>query len=64
MTEFFDEMLNPADAGDTNSVRGPYADYGRWFESEDPRRIHLKAAQAEAFFRKTGINRSSASLLP
>jgi len=55
MTDFFDEMLNPADAGDATGMRGPYADYGSWFESEDPHRIHQKATQAEAFFRKTGI---------
>ncbi len=55
MTDFFDEMLDPAGSGDAVKMRGPYDDYGRWFEGEDPRRIHLKAAQAEAFFRKTGI---------
>jgi len=55
MTGFFDEMLGNADAGDAGAFRSPYADYGRWFNSEDPKRIHQKAAQAEAFFRKTGI---------
>jgi len=55
MTGFFDEMLGNADAGGAGEFRGPYADYGRWFNGEDPRRIHQKAAQAEAFFRKTGI---------
>ena len=55
MTDFFDEMLDDAAAGDTANKREPYADYGRWFDSEDPHRIHQKAAQAEEFFRKTGI---------
>ena len=55
MTKFFDEMLSNENAGDTAGMREPYADYGRWFEGEDPNRIHQKAAQAEAFFRKTGI---------
>ncbi len=55
MTGFFDEMLGNEDAGGMQVMRDPYEDYGRWFKSEDPKRIHLKAAQAEAFFRKTGI---------
>jgi uncharacterized circularly permuted ATP-grasp superfamily protein len=55
MTDFFDEMLKDASAGDAANVRGPYEEYGRWFESEDPNRIHQKALQTEAFFRKTGI---------
>jgi len=55
MTDFFDEMMDSADAGEMLSVREPYADYGRWFESADPGRIQQKAAQAEEFFRKTGI---------
>lgn len=37
------------------SVREPYAAYGDWLDREDPARIHRKAAQAEAFFRRTGI---------
>lgn len=41
--------------GDAKSVREPYLDYSEWFEDEDPARIHRKAGQAEAFFRKTGI---------
>ncbi len=32
MTDFFDEMLDPAGAGDAVKVRDPYADYGRWFD--------------------------------
>ncbi len=55
MTDFFDEMLNPAEPGDGISMREPYVDYGQWFAGADPDRIRLKAAQAEAFFRKTGI---------
>lgn len=39
----------------SQSVREPYAKYGGWLDKEDPSRIHRKAAQAEAFFRKTGI---------
>jgi uncharacterized circularly permuted ATP-grasp superfamily protein len=55
MTDFFDEMLVDANAGDAQDLRGPYADYGRWYRGEDHERILRKAAQAEAFFRKTGI---------
>jgi len=55
MIEFFDEMLDQAGNGDANVMREPYTDYGRWFEAEDPGHIHQKAAQAEAFFRRTGI---------
>jgi uncharacterized circularly permuted ATP-grasp superfamily protein len=55
MTGFFDEMLGNAEAGGAQEMRGPYVDYGHWFNSENPQRIHQKAAQAEAFFRKTGI---------
>ena len=36
-------------------VSGPYADYAEWLDQEDAERIHDKAAQAEAFFRRTGI---------
>lgn len=39
----------------TDEVRAPYADYGEWLGHEDPKRIRKKAAQAEAFFRTTGI---------
>jgi uncharacterized circularly permuted ATP-grasp superfamily protein len=48
--KFFDEMLE-----NDQSIREPYSKYGSWLEKEDPSRIHRKAAQAEAFFRKTGI---------
>lgn len=48
--DFFDEMQGLAD-----TVSEPYAQYSEWFEQEEPGRILGKAAQAEAFFRKTGI---------
>ncbi|MEO8722473.1 MAG: circularly permuted type 2 ATP-grasp protein [Sphingobium sp.] len=48
--DFFDEMQGLAD-----TVSEPYAQYCKWFEQEEPSRILGKAAQAEAFFRKTGI---------
>lgn len=47
---FFDEMH-----GLQGTVSTPYAVYSDWFEQEEPARILKKAAQAEAFFRKTGI---------
>ena len=56
MIEFFDEMLSNESTNASAGMREPYADYGRWFEGEDPGRIHPKAAQAEAFFRNTGIH--------
>ena len=46
----FDEML-----GSDDVVREPYADYKNWLDQEDARRLHRKADDAEAFFRKTGI---------
>ncbi len=47
---FFDEMR-----GTTDTVRPPYADYNDWFDAEDPKRLRLKAAEAENLFRLTGI---------
>ena len=47
---FFDEML-----GTEKAIREPYEAYSGWLGKEDPARIHRKSAQAEAFFRKTGI---------
>ena len=47
---FFDEMLASED-----SVREPYGAYGSWLNKESPSRIRRKSAQAEAFFRRTGI---------
>jgi hypothetical protein len=55
MTDYFDEMLGDSGADDAVNMRGPYQDYGHWFDREDPNRIHRKAVQAEGFFRKTGI---------
>jgi len=55
MIDFFDEMLKSAYEGDAIRMREPYEDYGLWFNAEEPDRIHKKAAQAEAFFRRTGI---------
>ncbi|MCF2872598.1 circularly permuted type 2 ATP-grasp protein [Octadecabacter sp. G9-8] len=46
----FDEMLL-----DSDGMRGPYAEYGRWFEQQDPARLIQKSQEAEAFFRRTGI---------
>ncbi|MCW8873874.1 MAG: circularly permuted type 2 ATP-grasp protein, partial [Xanthomonadales bacterium] len=55
MSDIFDEMWGDAGAGGLANMRSPYQDYGHWFDREDPKRIHRKAGQAEAFFRKTGI---------
>jgi uncharacterized circularly permuted ATP-grasp superfamily protein len=46
----FDEML-----GSGEDVRPPYQDYKNWLDGEDVKRLHRKSAEAEAFFRKTGI---------
>ncbi|MBF9060840.1 circularly permuted type 2 ATP-grasp protein [Rhodobacterales bacterium HKCCSP123] len=35
--------------------RGPYGTYGAWFEGEDLRELRKKSAEAEQFFRRTGI---------
>ncbi|QJB69353.1 circularly permuted type 2 ATP-grasp protein [Parasphingorhabdus halotolerans] len=48
-------MLVAAAAAGEGSVREPYSGYGKWLDGEDPKRIRKKAAQAEAFFRTTGI---------
>jgi uncharacterized circularly permuted ATP-grasp superfamily protein len=47
---FFDEM-----SGGKSEPRPPYAEYGRWFESEDIARLRKKSSEAETFFRRTGI---------
>ncbi|MEO1701586.1 MAG: circularly permuted type 2 ATP-grasp protein [Pseudomonadota bacterium] len=47
---FFDEMYE-ADG----SARAPYALYNQWLENEDIKRLLKKSAEAEAFFRRTGI---------
>ncbi|WP_417622436.1 circularly permuted type 2 ATP-grasp protein [Parasphingorhabdus sp.] len=41
--------------GDGDTVRRPYQDYKNWLDREDVKRLHRKSAEAEAFFRKTGI---------
>ncbi|VWX57801.1 conserved hypothetical protein [Sphingorhabdus sp. 109] len=46
----FDEMLGSGD-----DVRPPYRDYKSWLDRENVKRLHRKSADAEAFFRKTGI---------
>jgi uncharacterized circularly permuted ATP-grasp superfamily protein len=53
--DFFDEMLGPSGSNGTEPLRAPYSDYGSWFDGEEQTRILKKAAQAEAFFRTTGI---------
>lgn len=46
----FDEMF-----GDNDLLREPYAKYQQWIEDEDTKNLNKKAAEAEAFFRRTGI---------
>lgn len=41
--------------GSDGDVRSPYQDYKNWLDREDGKRLHRKSADAEAFFRKTGI---------
>ena len=48
--KFFDEML-----GSGNGPRPPYDSYDGWFHSEDLRDLQKKSADAERFFRRTGI---------
>ena len=45
----FDEMKSDAGA------RHPYDYYDSWFAAQDNQRLAQKAAEAEAFFRRTGI---------
>ncbi|MDU9004438.1 circularly permuted type 2 ATP-grasp protein [Sedimentitalea todarodis] len=45
----FSEMQAP------EGVRQPYVHYADWFSGQDAKRLAKKAAQAEAFFRRTGI---------
>ena len=47
---FFNEMIGHAEA-----ARAPYTAYGAWFQTEDLRELRKKSAEAEAFFRRTGI---------
>ncbi len=46
----FDEMLT-ADG----TVRAAYAGYREWFDEQDPALLRRKGAEAESFFRRTGI---------
>ena len=46
----FDEMLG---TGDT--CREPYNAYNNWFNEENPSQLRKKSAEAEQFFRRTGI---------
>ena len=48
-------MLAVVNDDQQNSYRQPFTGYGEWLEREDPKRIRKKSAQAEAFFRTTGI---------
>jgi uncharacterized circularly permuted ATP-grasp superfamily protein len=47
---FFDEMHDAAGV-----ARQPYEGYAAWIATEDVARLHRKAEEAEAFFRRTGI---------
>ncbi|MCV6593788.1 MAG: circularly permuted type 2 ATP-grasp protein [Silicimonas sp.] len=50
MDHFFDEMFH----GD-GALRGPYEEFGRWFNGEDASRLRAKQREAEEVFRLTGI---------
>ncbi|QYX56255.1 circularly permuted type 2 ATP-grasp protein [Roseovarius sp. SCSIO 43702] len=39
----------------SEGVRPPYASYAAWFSEQDAARLEKKAAQSEAFFRRSGI---------
>ena len=41
--------------GSGEVLREPYSQYKSWFDGENAARLHRKTAEAEAFFRKTGI---------
>lgn len=47
---YFDEMR-----GADGAITAPYHDYEAWFRTQDPTRLETKSAEAEAFFRRTGI---------
>lgn len=49
-TPFFDEMFSR-----DGSARPPYQNYTQWFEGEETKHLQKKSAEAEAFFRTTGI---------
>ena len=48
--KLFDEMF-----GADGQARSPYGAYQTWFNSEDLRELRRKSADAESFFRRTGI---------
>jgi len=48
--QMFDEMR-----GFNGEVREPYVDYCKWIDQEEPARMQRKTAEAETFFRRTGI---------
>ena len=48
----FDEMFGGGEGG---SPRAPYEGYHDWVGRTDLSRLHAKSAEAEAFFRRTGI---------
>lgn len=48
--KFFDEML-----GSDGTLRGSYAKYKEWFDSENIEDLKLKSDEAKEFFQRTGI---------
>ncbi|MEM1365650.1 MAG: circularly permuted type 2 ATP-grasp protein [Pseudomonadota bacterium] len=50
LPNFFDELFE-----DTDSPRAPYEQFHDWFSGDDIRRLKRKSADAENFFRRTGI---------
>lgn len=48
--KFFDEMR-----GDGEDIRAPYQEYNKLLSTIDPEKLKQKSAEAEAFFRRTGI---------
>lgn len=46
----FDEMLD-----ENGAARPAYRDYHKWFEAQDSKQLKAKSAEAEQFFRRTGI---------
>ncbi len=46
----FDEMLT-----DQGTVRAAYSGYREWYDAQDPAALRRKGAEAEQFFRRTGI---------
>ena len=47
---YFDEMMVPGDLR-----RKPYRNYGDWIDEQDIKQLRRKSAEAEKFFRRTGI---------